>query len=91
MEVFVQAVDLNSFSAAGRRLGLTPSAVSKIISRIEERLGTRLLVRSTRTLRLTAEGEIYHQRALRIVAEIDEAEAGLLPQVPRQRPADCCG
>jgi DNA-binding transcriptional LysR family regulator len=74
MEVFVQAVVLNSFSAAGRRLGLTPSAVSKIISRIEERLGTRLLVRSTRTLRLTPEGEIYHQRALRIVAEIDEAE-----------------
>lgn len=74
MDVFVQAVELSSFSAAGRRLGLSPSAVSKMISRIEERLGTRLLVRSTRTLQLTAEGEIYHQRALRIVAEIEEAE-----------------
>ncbi|ATU93004.1 LysR family transcriptional regulator [Phyllobacterium zundukense] len=74
MDVFVQAVELNSFSAAGRRLGLSPSAVSKMISRIEERLGTRLLVRSTRTLQLTPEGEIYHQRALRIVAEIEEAE-----------------
>lgn len=74
MDVFVQAVELNSFSAAGRRLGLSPSAVSKMITRIEERLGTRLLVRSTRTLQLTPEGEIYHQRALRIVAEIEEAE-----------------
>lgn len=74
MDVFVRAVELNSFSGAGRRLGLTPSAVSKIISRIEERLGTRLLMRSTRTLRLTPEGEIYHQRALRIIAEIEEAE-----------------
>ncbi len=74
MEVFVQAVELNSFSAAGRRLGLSPSAVSKMISRIEDRLGTRLLVRSTRTLQLTPEGEIYRQRAMRIVAEIEEAE-----------------
>ncbi|PSH67698.1 LysR family transcriptional regulator [Phyllobacterium brassicacearum] len=74
MDVFVQAVELNSFSSAGRRLGLSPSAVSKMITRIEDRLGTRLLVRSTRTLRLTPEGEIYHQRALRIVAEIEEAE-----------------
>lgn len=74
MDVFVQAVELNSFSAAGRRLGLSPSAVSKMISRIEERLGTRLLVRSTRTLQLTPEGEVYHQRAMRIVAEIEEAE-----------------
>lgn len=74
MDVFVQAVEHNSFSAAGRKLGLSPSAVSKIITRIEERLGTRLLVRSTRTLQLTPEGEIYHQRALRIIAEIEEAE-----------------
>lgn len=74
MDVFVQAVELNSFSAAGRRLGMSPSAVSKMISRIEDRLGTRLLVRSTRTLQLTPEGEIYRQRALRIVAEIEEAE-----------------
>ena len=74
MEVFVQAAELKSFSAAGRRLGMTPSAVSKIVSRIEDRLGTRLLVRSTRTLQLTPEGEIYRQRALRIVAEIEEAE-----------------
>lgn len=74
MDVFVTAVELDSFSAAGRRLGLSPSAVSKIIRRIEDRLGTRLLVRSTRSLQLTPEGEIYRQRARRIIAEIEETE-----------------
>jgi DNA-binding transcriptional LysR family regulator len=74
MEVFVQAVELGSFSAAGRRLELSPSAVSKVITRIEDRLGTRLLVRSTRTLQLTPEGETYFNRALRILADIEEAE-----------------
>src|ERR1700754_1360835 len=74
MDVFVQAVELDSFSAAGRRLGLSPSAVSKMIRRIEDRLGTRLLVRSTRSLKLTPEGEIYRQRALRIIAEIEDTE-----------------
>jgi DNA-binding transcriptional LysR family regulator len=74
MEVFVQAIEDGSFSAAGRRLGLSPSAVSKLVTRIEERLGTRLLVRSTRALQLTPEGEGYLQRARRILAEIDEAE-----------------
>jgi DNA-binding transcriptional LysR family regulator len=74
MDVFVTAVELDSFSAAGRKLGLSPSAVSKMIRRIEDRLGTRLLVRSTRSLQLTPEGEIYRQRALRIISEIEETE-----------------
>jgi DNA-binding transcriptional LysR family regulator len=74
MEVFVAAVDLGNFSAAGRQLGLSPSAVSKLVTRIEERLGTRLLVRSTRALHLTPEGEAYLLRARRILAEIDETE-----------------
>jgi DNA-binding transcriptional LysR family regulator len=74
MEVFVAAVDLGSFSAAGRQLGLSPSAVSKLVSRIEERLGTRLLVRSTRALQPTPEGEAYLTRARGILAEIDETE-----------------
>lgn len=74
MEVFVQAVRSGNFSAAGRRLGLSPSAVSKVITRIEDRLGTRLLVRSTRSLKLTAEGEAYQARALRILADIEETE-----------------
>lgn len=74
MEVFVQSIEQGNFTAAGRKLGLSPSAVSKLISRIEDRLGTRLLVRSTRALQLTPEGETYYRRALQIIAEIDETE-----------------
>ncbi|MDJ0390106.1 LysR family transcriptional regulator [Roseomonas sp. E05] len=88
MEVFAQAAALGSFSAAGRRLGLSPSAVSKLVTRIEDRLGTRLLVRSTRALQLTPEGEAYLARAQRILAEIEEAEriiAGGARAAPRGR------
>lgn len=74
MEVFVTAAELGSFSSAGRRLGLSPSAVSKLVTRIEDRLGTRLLQRSTRLVTLTPEGEIYLGRARRILADIRETE-----------------
>lgn len=74
MEVFALAADMKSFSAAGRRLKMSPSAVSKLVSRVEERLGTRLLARSTRTLELTPEGEIYLRRARRILKDIEETE-----------------
>ncbi|QRM54657.1 LysR family transcriptional regulator [Sinorhizobium sp. BG8] len=74
MEVFVTAAGLKSFSAAGRRLGLSPSAVSKLVNRIEDRLGTRLLVRTTRRLETTPEGEVYLERARRILADIAETE-----------------
>lgn len=74
MEVFVLAAELKSFSAAGRQLKLSPSAVSKLVSRMEDRLGTRLLVRSTRTLETTPEGEIYLRRARRILSDIAETE-----------------
>ncbi|HVJ40435.1 MAG TPA: LysR family transcriptional regulator [Dongiaceae bacterium] len=86
MEVFAAAVDLGNFSAAGRRLGLSPSAVSKLVTRLEERLGTRLLVRSTRALQLTPEGDAYLQRARRILAEIEDTErvvAGGAAAAPR--------
>lgn len=74
MEVFVTAAELGSFSSAGRRLGLSPSAVSKLVTRIEDRLGTRLLQRSTRLVTLTPEGEIYLGRARRILSDIRETE-----------------
>ncbi|WP_296068357.1 LysR family transcriptional regulator [uncultured Agrobacterium sp.] len=74
MEVFVVAAELGSFSAAGRRLKLSPSAVSKLVTRIEDRLGTRLLARSTRLVTLTPEGEVYLARARRILADIAETE-----------------
>lgn len=74
MQVFVIAAELRSFSAAGRQLKLSPSAISKLVSRLEGRLGTPLLVRSTRSLELTPEGEIYLRRARRILTEIGETE-----------------
>jgi len=74
MEVFVLAAELKSFSAAGRTLKLSPSAVSKLVTRIEERLETRLFVRTTRALELTPEGDVYLERARRILAEIEETE-----------------
>ena len=57
MSVFVTVAQEGSLSAAARALGLTPSAVSRIIARAEQRLGTRLLLRTTRALTFTAEGE----------------------------------
>jgi DNA-binding transcriptional LysR family regulator len=75
MRVFVRTVDRGSFSAAANDFGLTPSAVSKLVSRLEDRLGVRLLARTTRRLALTPEGEIYAARARQILADIDDVEA----------------
>jgi len=74
MLVFVQVVERASFSAAAETLGITPSATSKVITRLEGRLGVRLLHRTTRRLSLTPEGEIYHRRVRDILAAIDDAE-----------------
>ena len=86
LEVFATVVDRGSFSAAGRVLGLTPSAVSRTIDRIEARLGVRLLLRTTRALALTAEGQAYLQAARRILADLDDAEQEIADQgAPRGR------
>lgn len=74
MEVFAEVVACGTFSQAARRLDMTPSAVSKLIARLEQRLGARLLLRSTRRLELTAEGERFHVESLRILEQIDNAE-----------------
>jgi len=76
MDVFVRAVELGGFSAAARALGMTPSAVSKLVGRLEARLGVRLLNRSTRQLQLTAEGSAFHDRSVRLLADLAEAERG---------------
>jgi DNA-binding transcriptional LysR family regulator len=78
LRVFVRVMERGSFSSAAKDLGLTPSAVSKLVSRLEDRLGVRLLERSTRRLALTPEGETFLARARRIVADIDEAEAEVM-------------
>lgn len=84
MEVFVRVVDLGGFSAAARSLRMTPSAVSKLIARLEARLGARLVNRSTRKLQLTPEGSAFYDRALRVLADLEEAErsaaAGAAPR-----------
>ena len=75
MIAFVRAVETGGFSAAARDLGLTPSALSKLVGRLEDRLGVRLLHRTTRRLQLTAEGETFFNRARPILTALDEAEA----------------
>lgn len=84
MEVFSRVVELGGFSAAARALHMTPSAVSKLVARLEARLGARLFNRSTRRLQLTPEGTAFHERALRVLADIDAAEreaaAGAVPR-----------
>ncbi len=74
MAVFVRVVEAGNFSAAARELRLTPSAVSKLIGRLEDRLGARLLNRTTRSVTLTEEGRAFYQRCTPILAAIDEAE-----------------
>jgi DNA-binding transcriptional LysR family regulator len=74
MEVFVRVVEQSGFSAAARLCGMSPSAVSKLVARLEQRLGARLVNRSTRKLQLTPEGCAYFERATRILADLDEAE-----------------
>jgi DNA-binding transcriptional LysR family regulator len=74
LEVFARVVELGGFTPASRALGMTPSAVSKLIARLEARLGVRLMLRSTRKLQLTEEGAAFHERALRILADLDEME-----------------
>lgn len=75
MSAFVRAVETGGFSAAARDIGLTPSALSKLVTRLEDRLGARLLHRTTRRLQLTTEGEAFYARARPILTAMDEAEA----------------
>src|ERR1700760_4423585 len=74
LAAFVRVVDAQGFSAAAPALGLTPSAVSKLVTRLEARLGVRLLQRTTRTLHLTADGEGLYGAARRIVADMENLE-----------------
>jgi DNA-binding transcriptional LysR family regulator len=75
MEAFVLVVDTGSFSAAARRLNVGQPAVSKLVAQLEERLGVKLLVRTTRGLTATEAGLNYYERAQRAFEEADEAES----------------
>ena len=77
MQVFLRVVETGSFSEAARLLRMTPSTVSKLISRVEARLGVRLIERSTRRLSLTAEGETFYERSLTLLQDLDLIEQEL--------------
>lgn len=75
--VFMAVVDAGSFIAGGRALGLTRSAAGKAVARLEDRLGARLLNRTTRALSLTDEGRTFHEHGAQILAAIDHAESSV--------------
>jgi LysR family transcriptional regulator for bpeEF and oprC len=77
MSVFVRVAEARSFTAASSRLGLSPSAVSKAISRLEERVGARLLYRNTRNVSLTDEGKALLERSRQILSDLDDLESVL--------------
>lgn len=74
MTVFVAVAEAESFAGGARRLGMSPPAVTRAVSALEERLGVRLLTRTTRIVRPTEAGLRYLEDARRIIAEIDEAD-----------------
>lgn len=74
MMVFVRVVEAGSFSEAARLMLMTPSTVSKLIARLESRVGVRLIERSTRRLALTEEGQFYYERSQALLAQLDETE-----------------
>jgi DNA-binding transcriptional LysR family regulator len=74
MQAFVAVADLQGFAPAARKLGLSPSGVTRLIAALEDRLGARLLQRTTRSVTLTDVGARYLERARRILADVEEAE-----------------
>jgi DNA-binding transcriptional LysR family regulator len=74
MQAFVAVADLEGFAPAARKLGLSPSGVTRLVAALEERLGARLLQRTTRSVTLTDAGTRYLERVRRILADVEEAE-----------------
>ncbi|WP_404422877.1 LysR family transcriptional regulator [Thalassospira australica] len=80
IQIFVRVAELGNLSAAGRELRHSAAVVSNRIARLEERLGVRLLNRTTRRVNLTTEGDVYYRHCLRILAEMQEAENAIANQ-----------
>jgi DNA-binding transcriptional LysR family regulator len=85
MTAFVKVVDVGGFAAAARKLDISPSMVTTHVRALEERLGVRLLNRSTRRISLTEVGQAYYERCLQILADVEDAEnvAQALQSTPR--------
>jgi len=77
MRVFVAVVDAGSFVGGADALQMSKSAVSRVVSELEKRLGVRLLQRTTRRLSLTGEGELFHERCKDLLSGVSDAEAEL--------------
>lgn len=77
LEAFVKVVEVESFSEAGRQLGISKSYVSKQLSKLEDRLGARLLNRTTRQLTLTDVGAMFYERCVEVLEELEEAEVAV--------------
>jgi DNA-binding transcriptional LysR family regulator len=75
MQAFVAVADLQGFAPAARKLGLSPSGVTRLVAALEQRLGARLVQRTTRKVALTDVGSRYLERARRILADVEEAES----------------
>jgi DNA-binding transcriptional LysR family regulator len=85
MQAFIAVADLGGFAPAARKLGLSPSGVTRVIAALEEHLGARLLQRTTRSVALTDAGARYLERVRRILADVEEAEASIKDE--RTRPS----
>src|ERR1700733_5127834 len=85
MQAFVAVADLQGFAAAARKLGLSPSGLTRLVAALEQRVGARLLQRTTRSVTLTDVGARYLERARRILADVEEAEASASAE--RTRPS----
>ena len=85
MRIFVESVDAGSFTAAAERLELSKQFVSKRVSALEAGLGARLLIRTTRKLRVTELGLAYYERARGILQQVDDAEQMVASQVAEPR------
>ncbi|MDB5580864.1 MAG: LysR family transcriptional regulator, partial [Bradyrhizobium sp.] len=77
MQAFIAVADLRGFAPAARKLGLSPSGVTRLIAALEDRLGARLLQRTTRSVTLTDVGARYLKRIRAILADVEEAEGAV--------------
>jgi len=83
MQVFVRIAERQSFTRAADDLQIPRATVTNLMKRMEERLGTRLLERTTRTVRLTHDGEAFYRRCVRLVADMEEAEGSFRNVAPK--------
>ena len=83
MQVFVRIADRHSFSLASEDLQIPRATVTNLIKRLEERIGVRLLARTTRQVRMTQEGEAYYHRCVRLLADLEETESSFRNAPPK--------